>query len=408
MWLLLKLAWRNLFRNTRRTVLSGLAIGVGLAALIYGDALMLGMVDNMVRTATATFPGEAQIHGAQFRQTHEVESTIQNLDQVLADLRQEPKVKAFTVRVMSFAMLSSAADVGSVLLYGVDPAQERGVSRLADAVVAGEYLDPARPNQILIGRKLAENLGVGLGDRLVLTVAQAGTGELSQEMFRVRGIFAFKVREMDRSMAFIPLAKARELLKLEGRAHEIAVNFKDLRTASDPELPFWRHYTRGGNEALGWGKLFPELKSLMDISMFSMLLMALILFGIVSFGIMNTLFMSLYERMFEFGVLRAVGTRPWGVGLMILLESASLAVLSIVIGILLGWGLTALFQVIGIDYRGLEFTGVTIKELIYPVPRAYQYIVYPVWLFVFTVLVGLYPAWYAARLQPAKAMKRSL
>ncbi|MEW6517630.1 MAG: FtsX-like permease family protein [candidate division FCPU426 bacterium] len=408
MLLLLKLAWRNLFRNTRRTVLSGLAIGLGLATLIFFDAMMLGMMDNMVLTATATFPGQAQIHHLHFRKTLEVEDTVADADRILAELGKEPEVRAFAPRVLSFAMLSSAADVGSILLYGVEPEPERRVSRLAEVVAAGDYVDAGAENRILIGRKLAENLGVDLGDRLVLTVAQAGTGELSQEMFRVGGIFEFKVREMDRGMAFIPLAKAQQLLQLGGRVHEIAVAFKDLKTASDPNLPFWQKYSRDGNEALSWTALFPELKSLMDMSMFSLLIMAVVLFGIVSFGIMNTLFMSLYERMFEFGVLRAVGTRPSGVAFMILLESASLALVSIAIGIILGWGLTVFYQAVGIDYRGLEFTGVTIKDMIYPVARSYQYLVYPTWLFVFTVLVGIYPAVYAARLQPAKAMKRSL
>jgi ABC-type lipoprotein release transport system permease subunit len=408
MILLLKLAWRNLFRNTRRTVLSGLAIGLGLASLIFYDALIIGMTNAMITSATATFPGQAQVHRAGFRKTLDVAETIKDPEGVLAGLGREPEVKAYAPRTLSYGMLSSAADVSSVLLYGVDPEKERAVSRLALALRQGRYLDPGDPNAVYLGEKLAQNLGVGLGDRVVVTVAQAGTGDLSQEMFRVGGIFKFGAREMDSGLAFINLAKAQQLLQVGGGLHEIAVTFRRLQDASNAAWSFWGRFSAGGNEAVSWVTLFPEMNSILDMTRFAVLISALILFGIVSFGIMNTLFMSLYERMFEFGVIRAVGTRPYQVALIMLLEACSLAVVSIAIGTLLAWGLTAVYGAVGIDYRGLEFTGITVRDLIYPVMRPYQYTVYPLWLFGFTALVGLYPALYAARMAPAKAMKRSL
>jgi ABC-type lipoprotein release transport system permease subunit len=408
MLLLLKLAWRNLFRNSRRTLLSGLAIGAGLAALIFMDAFSRGMVENMILTATATFPGQAQIHRVGFRKTLAVEDTIVASEAMLKKLATWPTVRAFAPRTLSLAMITSPSDVGSVMLYGVEPDREKQISRLSRVLSQGRYESLADPNRILIGDRLAKHLKASVGDRVVVTMAQAGTGELSQEMFRVGGIFSFRMRELDSGAAFINLGEAQRMLQVGAGVHEIAVDFKKLSQASDSSLPFWKEFTRQGNEALGWGGLFPELKSLAGLIDFSLLLTALILFGIVSFGIMNTLFMSLYERMFEFGILRAVGTRPATLALIIVFEAASLALISIAIGMFLGWAVTSLFETIGIDYRGLELSGVTIKDMIYPVMLGYQYTVYPVWLFVFTTLVGLYPAIYAARLKPAIAMKRTL
>lgn len=406
--MLIKLAWRNLFRNTRRTVLSGLAIGIGLAGLILMDAMVRGELNEAVLSATATFPGQAQIHHRDFRRTLAVEATLAEPDRVLAELAQEPLVKAFAPRVLSYAMLSSPADASSVLLYGIDPQREAAVSQLALARVKGHGLDPAEPSQILIGKRLAENLGVDLGDRMVITVAQAGTGELSQEMFRVAGIFELKIREMDQATAFISLAKAQQLLRLGSGIHEIAVVFKDLQTASDPRLPFWKQYSRGSDQALGWGALFPDLLTIADVYRVSLFMMALIVFGIVSFGIMNTLFMSLYERMFEFGVLRAIGTRPGRLAGVILFEAGFLAGISSLMGVLLGLLITLWLQRIGVDYSGLEFNGVAFRNLLFPVLHWSQYVLYPVALIAFTVLVGSYPALYAARLTPAKAMQRTL
>ena len=135
--------------------------------------------------------------------------------------------------------------------------------------------------------------------------------------------------------------------------------------------------------------------------------MGAILFGVVIFGIINTLFMSLYERMFEFGVLRAVGTRPFGMARVILFEAGALAIVSIGLGAILGFLLTALLAHTGIDYTGIEMMGVTMQEFIRPVMTVEQFIIYPIWVFVFTIIAGLYPARYVAKMLPVDAMRRS-
>ena len=138
--------------------------------------------------------------------------------------------------------------------------------------------------------------------------------------------------------------------------------------------------------------MFPQFKTVMSMTWVSLAFMAVVLFGIVAFGIINTLFMSLYERMFEFGVLRAVGTRPAGVRRLIVFEAGSLAVFSIVMGTVLGFVSPSLVSRIGIDYRGIEFAGTTFSDLLYPVLDGRQFIIYPAAVFFFTLLVGLYPA----------------
>ena len=135
--------------------------------------------------------------------------------------------------------------------------------------------------------------------------------------------------------------------------------------------------------------------------------MGIVLFGVVVFGIVNTLFMSLYERMFEFGVLRAVGTRPLRMAQVILFEAGALAIVSIGLGATLGWLVTAIFVHRGIDYTGIEMMGVTMQELIHPIMAVRQFILYPIWIFVFTIIAGLYPARYVAKMTPVDAMRRS-
>jgi len=405
--ILLRLAWRNIFRNTRRTILSGIAIGIGLAVMIFGDAFMTGINESMIRTATDTFAGQGQIHARGFRDTLEVEQTINNLQWVVDGLNKEERIQVFSLRTESFAMLASAANVTSIMLYGIDPAQERDISKIDEAITEGRYLGGSNTEQILIGSKTAEVLEVGIGDRVVVTVAQAGTGDLSQEMLRVSGIFRFGIQELDSAVAFIGLKKSQEILGLGQGVHEIALRFHNLEDAGNRSLGFWKRYSRYGNEAIGWKDIMPQMEAVLEMATLSKVITASIIFGIVGLTIMNTLFMSLYERMFEFGVLRAIGTRPLRIALMILLEGGCLAIISIIIGSAIGFFFSWLFSVYGIDYRGIEFAGTTINELIYPVMNVRQYLLNPLYVLFFTLVAALYPAYYAARLTPAKAMKRS-
>jgi ABC-type lipoprotein release transport system permease subunit len=407
MWFYIKLAWRNILRNKRRTFIAGTAIGIGLAALIFTDALMIGMTDHLVHSGTASFLGEAQVHREGFRETLEIEYTIADLKGVVSKLGASPIVEEFTQRVLSFAMINSPANSEGVTMIGVQPGSERYLSHIDEAIVEGEYFAGDK-REIVIGSKLAEVLEVELGDRLVVTTAQAHTGDLAQELFRVTGIYHLNIQEMDRSMAFVRLDKAQGLLNLQNEVNEIAIKFTDIAYAQDETLPLWIQLSAGGNEALGWPKLLPQLSAAMELTGFSLLIVALVLFAIVSFGIINTLFMSLYERMFEFGVMRAVGTRPGAVFRLVVCEAGALSVVSIFLGLIISAIFMVLVMKTGIDYTGIDYAGVTFREKIYPVARVIQFIKYPFWVFVITTLVGLVPAVYAARLTPARAMRKSL
>jgi len=392
MRLYLKLAWRNIFRNKRRTLIAGIAIGIGLAALMYTDAMIVGMNKNMIRSATASFLGEGQIHRKGFRETFEVDQTIVGSAKILTRLENEEAVANFTPRVMTLSMISSPANVQAVSAVGVEPASEMRLSQIDEALTGGVYFEGNSPRDIVIGSELADILEVELGDRVVLTAAQ----------------FFFNMPEMDKGMVFVRLNKARQMLNLGNEVHEIALKFADGDIAQDRQNAFWSNYSQDGNEALGWVDLVPQLEAILKISNFSTLIFGVILFSVVALGIVNTLFMSLYERMYEFGVMRAVGTNPFFMGRLVVFEAGALAMVSIVLGTILGFIVTYWTSRTGIDYGGIEFAGVTFRELLYPELRARQFLLFPVCVFLFTTLVSLYPAQYAARLKPAEAMRKSL
>lgn len=406
MLLVLKLAWRNIFRNKRRTTLSVLAIGVGLAAMMFADALIISLSETMVRSATENFSGNAQIHQSEFVKNLDVEKVIKNSDKILNDLKHETELLGFTPRVLSYGMLTSTSDANNIIIYGIDPEKEKSVSRISQLMIQGDYLTYKDDRKILIGKKMADNLNLGVGDRVVVTVAKYGEGDLSQEMFRVGGVFSFGVREMDENVAFINLNVAQSILNLDKQVHEIALNFKDINTPAKEQYPIASKYSKDGNVVSGWNKMFKDLAAILEFTKFSLGILAVILFGIIAFGIMNTLFMSLYERMFELGVLRAVGTRPSVVARMIIYEAFMLAFVSSVAGVIMGFLLISFFSKYGIDYRGIEYAQLVFKDKIYPHFRLIQFILYPPCLIVFATLVGIYPALHAAKIIPAVALRK--
>ena len=153
MWMLIKLAWRNLFRNKRRTILSGVAIGVGLAALMFSDASIGSLGETMVHLATENFSGNAQIHQKGFNKNFEVEKVITNSGKILDELKGDQLIKGFAPRAIGLGMLTSTFDANNIMVYGIDPNMEKGVSKISSSMIAGEYLDQIDDHKVLLGKK---------------------------------------------------------------------------------------------------------------------------------------------------------------------------------------------------------------------------------------------------------------
>ncbi|MBN1114886.1 MAG: ABC transporter permease [Oligoflexia bacterium] len=406
--MLFKLAWRNILRNKRRTVISSLAVGFGLTTLIFFEAFALGWIVDMIETATSTISGHAQIHREDFTDTYNVDLTINNSKNLLENLGREKDVVNFAPRVISLGIITSPRDIGSVMLFGIEPEKEKHVSKVEKSIIRGAFLPDNDNGTILIGKKLAKTLEAGVGEKVVVTVAQSKTGELSQDMFRIGGIFDLRTEEMDSGFAFINMTRAQKMLNIGDNIHEISIVFDDIDKASRPDFFFWERYSVNGNKAEGWNKIFPEVESMIKMTDFSIYITAVILFAIVAIGIINTLFMSLYERIFEFGVLKAIGTRSLDIVKLVLYESFWLSIVSAVFGIVLALLHHYIFSIIGINYIGLEFGGVTVQNLIYPVFKPWSYVIFPMIMIVFTLIVSLYPAIYASKLGPAKAIRKTM
>lgn len=402
-----KLGFRNILRNKRRTIITCMIMGLGLAALIFADAFLRGLNQNMIDSVTNSFIGDGQIHRKEFLKTRELEKTILDTPQVLSDLNQNPLIRLSNPRTIASAMIASPTDVLPVALYGIKPLEESLISSIKESIIAGVYLNSYDQEKILIGEKLAKFLGASVGDKLVVTTSQAKTGILSQELFRVGGIFKMKNKDMDSSMAFINMEKSQSFMGIGTDVHEIVFKFKNRQDVVNPPNSFLEQFSANENEALSWKKLVPAIDAGIQLTTYSLSIGSIILFAVIALSTMNTLFMSIYERMYEFGIMKAIGTRATFIFKLIVLEAGSLALVSSFFGLILGNFLTVLTRWTGINHlTDVEYLGTTIKTAIRPVFHSNQWTVYPLAIIIFAILAALYPAFSAARIIPTKSMRR--
>ena len=403
----LKLAWRNLFRNVRRTLLACILISASLTVLILVDGMIIGMLQTMVGGVTHTLAGEAQVNRKGFRDHYETELLLPDPAAALAALAADKSLAGYAPRAIAGSMIASPYNATGGLVYGVDAEAELGVSRIRDAVYEGSYLTGAQ-REILLGRRLAELLEVRLGERIVITAAEAGTSDITQELFRVSGFFAFGPEELDESLAFVNLADAQALLGVQGGIHQIAIRFKAPEDAKNPQTPILAQLNQGETEALGWLDLQPSLGAMIAQANYSTVIVAGVLFVLTSLGVINAMFMSIYERIYEFGVAKALGTRPWQLMQLVLTEALLLALLACAAGLCLGYLASSHFETEGLPFGRMEVSGVVLDGNIHTIPTLQQFTAFPAYVTLLTVAAAVYPALFAARIQPTEALQRSL
>lgn len=402
-----KLGFRNIFRNSRRSIITCMIMGLGLGALIFADAFLHGLNENMINSVTDSFIGDGQIHRKEFLRTKELEKTITNSHATLEKLKAHTLIKAAVPRSISSGMIASPTDILPIAIYGIIPDEEEKISSIKNSIIAGDYLSEQRPGELILGEKLALFLGASVGDKVVITTAQKETGHLAQEMFRIGGIFKMKNKDLDTSLIFITLKKSQELMGIGENFHEIVFKFKDKYVVANPPDHFLKEFSNDDNEALSWKKLVPAIDAGIQLTSYSLYIGSFILFAIIALSTMNTLFMSLYERMYEFGIMKAIGTRPRFIFKLIIMEAATLALFSIILGIVVGSIATLITRWTGISHlTDVEYLGTTIKTAIRPIPSLMQYTLYPIAILIFAILSAIYPAISAANIIPSKSMRR--
>ena len=401
------IAGRNVWRNPRRTAITAGGTAFGITAFVFLFSYFDGFGEDLINNATRYVTGHAQVERAGFRQDYAPELAFDGADALLTQLRALPEVEAAAPRVQVQALASSAAKSEGILLVGIAPEAERGVTFIQRTVVEGKALAAGADRDMLIGRKLAERLGVRLGEK-VIVMAQAADGELGSAAYRVSGIFATESSSFDGAMAFVTLPAAQSLLALGSRVSSINLRLRD-RAALANGLPELRQRVASAGLSLApWPALLPQLDEMVRmIRVISHILLG-VAFLVIAIAIMNTVFMAVTERTREFGVMMALGMPPAATVRMVVYETLLLMLLASFLGYGVGALLVTYFSRQGIDLSGFFQDYSTIPGLtgiVHPTLIASHIALPGVVMFAASVLISLYPALRAARLDPVRAIR---
>ena len=402
--LLVPLAWRNLWRNPRRTVITLIVVSIGLWSILALSSFMTGWMGNMRDNTLQLLIGQGQIHAEGYLDDPNIDHLMSQPDEDLTAALNSPAISNWVARLELPAVVQSEYKTLPVTMLGVDPEAENRISSVPGKVVEGRYLNDMDDDAVIIGINLADRLKTALGRRVILMVTGAD-GWLAERSFDVVGIFDSDVGFED-TYVFTGRNAMQSMVKLEDKISQIAIEVPeeedltgviDNLSAAAPEL-----------DVREWRKLSPLL-GMMDSSMgFAVYIWLGVMMVMVSIGIINTQLMAVFERIHEFGLLRAIGLKPGHVLALVTLESILLIGLGVLIGMLTA-ALTIFALRDGIDLSAFSqaLESFQAADIVYVEIHPADYIIFPLAVWAIGVVVALWPAWRAQKISPVEAMRHA-
>ena len=397
-----RMAWRNIWRNRRRTIVTVAAMTLALLVMILYSGLLAGYMRDMERNILDLEFGDIQIFAEDYRDKPSLHTTIKNVDGLLAEL--DKLGYGASPRLMGGGLAAVGEGSAGVMLKGVNVERDVRVSQISHHLSQGQWLDPADPKGVVIGGRLARTLDARVGDELVV-LSQATDGSIAADLFIIRGILLGIADSTDRTGVFLNQAAFREFYMLPQGAHQIIV-----RLPEEVELETGAAAVRriaAGLDVQTWRQLMPTIASMIDSTRGIMLAIFTIVYLVIAILILNVMLMSVFERIREFGVLKALGVDPKSVFLLIVLESAMQTGLAVLIGLVLSVPGFLYLTKVGIDtgvLGGMNIAGLAFSS-IWRAQVSVGAFVGPVLVLVIIVLLAIiYPAIKAARIEPVEAM----
>lgn len=402
--MLIKIAWRNLWRNSRRSMIVLISVIIGVVALIIMDALSIGMVAQMLENQIGSHVSHIQIHKNGFNDNKIIQNYLPNSEHVETVLQSIEEVEHYSPRVLTFGLLSSATNSSGVNLVGIDPLEEEKVTKIKASMVEGDYLS-GKEREIVIGKKLAEKLGVELGDKVV-AMASTLNGTVGSDVFRIVGLYQTFSSEFDKTTIYIPLDNAQRMLDLGNKITEFAIIIKNTKLLDQVKASI-KSGLDDKYEVLSYRDLLPLLVMQIDLYKETIWIFYMIVGIAMVFGIINTMLMSVLERIQEFGVLMAIGMRNNKLFVMIMLEAFLLGIFGSVLGVIVGTIIYYPLSISGIDLsifaEGLTAFGS--GAVIYPILTVQSIMNAVIVIPLVAILGAIYPAYKTIRLQPVSAIR---
>jgi ABC-type lipoprotein release transport system permease subunit len=399
---LFKMAFRDLGRNKRRSILSALAVSMATTLLIFMASVVRGEFRGALQNGIRLQTGHLQVRAASYDENKVSlawEDLIDNPAQVTDQLKALPQVVDATPRLLASGILSLGDHSRGVQVIGMDPAAEAN-QVFRQGVIAGDFLTGDDREGILIGSPLAERFGLNAGDRVNLLI-NTSSGDVDEQLFTIRGIYTTNVFPYDENTVFMPLAKAQTFAGAENHASIIFVLLQDQEQAE----PIAAALTTSNYEILTWSDLNELSVQFEQFAGAYMVILYLIILGITATVVTNTLVMAVYERTREIGILSAIGMKGRRIMMAFLTEAALLATGGVIGGLILGGLITAYVSNVGMVIPAAQgVTGILLGDKIYPYLTAPDVISLTITAYVITLIASLYPATLAARMEPVEAL----
>ena len=399
------LAWRNLWRNHRRTLIMVGAVTVGVWAMIFMTALMRGMVSDMIEDGVRNLPGHVQVHNPEFRDDPSINNLISLADGEIERRLESIDAIAWASRVNVPAVISSERESRGVTLVGIDPLRDDKLTGLSSTIIRGRALQSPDDTGLVVGASLLDKLDTDLGKRVVV-MSQDPENEIADRGFRVVGVFEAKLPSQEESVVFAGKTTVTDMLGIADRVTEVAVMGDDYRNV-EPVYGAVRERFDDDLEVLRWTELATYLGSMLKVMDGFVLVWFVVIFLALSFGLVNTLVMAVFERVREIGLMLALGMRPVAILAQVIVESLLLLALGLALGTLLAW-LTILPFEDGMDLSGvadgMEMFGMS--SVLYPELRLADIVLANLVVLSLGVMASLSPAWRASRYEPMDAIRK--
>ena len=401
---LIKIAWRNIWRNKLRSLVVIISIIFGLLGGIIMIAMSYGLNEERMNNAVDTYLSHIQIHNNSFSEDYNIKHTIDNLNLIEEALNNDERVISYTKRIVLNGMLSNSNGSYGIQVKGVDPDTEIKVTNTYDKIIDGEYFKSKRDNTILVGKKLADRLNLKLKSKVVITF-QDENYELTSLLFRVEGIFRSGNSRYDETNVFIKNISIIKNLPAFSGYHEIPILLNDINLRGEVKKDLIPISTN--NIVEGWDDISKELAYANEMLAAVLYIFMMIILSGLSFGVINTMLMAILERKKEIGMLMSIGMDRYKIFLMISMETIFLSMIALPFGLILSYVLVEYYSVVGIDLSiveaGLENFGVGTR-LYFKVPNE-EYFIVSFMVLIISIVSSIFPSIRALKINPVEATK---
>ncbi|NJB69924.1 ABC-type lipoprotein release transport system permease subunit [Saonia flava] len=404
--MLLKLAWLNIWRNKRRTIITATSVFFAVLLAIVFRSLTDGVYDNMIHNVVSYSSGYLQIHKKGYWDEQSIDNTFEEDDKLHQELLKNPEVTHIMPRLQTFALASWADKTKGVLVLGIDPIKEREVNNLHEKIVDGEYIESVNDNAVVLGEGLASQLKLKVNDTLVL-LGQGYHASSAAAKFRVKGLIKLGALELNNNVVYMPIQQSQYMHGAENRLTSVSVMLDKATNLKKLKHSLQGSIASEAYEVMSWKEMMPEMDQFIEADSTGHYIIIGILYFIISFGLFGTLLMMVFERKHELGILIAIGMKKRLLAFVLLLESIMISLLGCFTGIIGGMLVVKWFTVYPIHLTGdlkEVYEDYGIESIIYFSSHEKIFITQTLIVLILSTLLAFYPGYKVMKLKPVEAI----